>query len=170
MQRANAPFSHLLPTLFDRLRDDAPAHDSESPSDYTATHARLREIVLRDLTCLLNTTNAEGLIDRRRHPDAAGSTLNYGLAPLAGGDASARRWADIERAVRSAILAYEPRLRPGTLEVLPLPPEAHRTADANVLHFEIRAQVDVQPYPLAFTVQSAVDLETRRVRVLRLAR
>ncbi len=36
----------------------------------------------------------------------------------------------------------------------------------NVLLFEIRALIHLKPYPLAFTVQSAVDLETNRMRIV----
>jgi type VI secretion system protein ImpF len=36
------------------------------PSDYTVTPAQMRDIIQRDLAFLLNTTNAEDLIDRKR--------------------------------------------------------------------------------------------------------
>jgi type VI secretion system protein ImpF len=162
--RVNA---HLLPTLFDRLRDDAPSRASELPSDYSVTPAQMREIVQRDLAYLLNTTNAEDLIDRTRHADAAASTLNFGVPPLAGSYLSERKWADIERIIRRAIHDYEPRLIPETVTVVPLMKEEGGAAEEyNVLLFEIRALIRLQPYPLAFTVQSAVDLETNRMRVV----
>jgi type VI secretion system protein ImpF len=80
----------------------------------------MREIVQRDLAHLLNTTNAEDLIDRTRHADAAASTLNFGVPPLAGSYLSERKWADIERIIRRAIHDYEPRLIPETVTVVPL--------------------------------------------------
>jgi type VI secretion system protein ImpF len=160
----------LLPTLFDRLRDEAPGRASELPSDYAVTPARMRDIVQRDLAALLNTTNAEDLIDRTRHPEAASSTLNFGMPPLAGSYLSQRKWADIERIIRRAIQDYEPRLIPGTVTVVPLMKEGGASEEYNVLLFEIRALIHLQPYPLAFTVQSAVDLETNRMRVISCAR
>jgi type VI secretion system protein ImpF len=165
--RANA---HLMPTLFDRLRDEAPGRGSESPSDYTVTPAQMRDIVQRDLAFLLNTTNAEDLIDRKRHAQAASSTVNFGVPPLAGSYLSERKWADIERIIRRAVLDYEPRLIPQTLSVVPLLKEEGTAQGCNVLLFEIRALIDLRPYPLEFTVQSAVDLETNRMSVLRAAR
>lgn len=39
----------------------------------------MREILQRDLTYLLNTTNREDEIDRTRYPEAASSTINYGV-------------------------------------------------------------------------------------------
>ena len=46
--------NQLLPTLFDRLRDDAPSRGSEPASEYTVTPVQLRDIVQRDLSVLLN--------------------------------------------------------------------------------------------------------------------
>ncbi|MGJ7609763.1 MULTISPECIES: type VI secretion system baseplate subunit TssE [unclassified Variovorax] len=163
--------AHLLPTLFDRLRDEAPSRTSELPSDYTVTPAQLRDIVQRDLAFLLNTTNAEDLIDRKRHAEAASSTLNFGVPPLAGSYLSQRKWADIERIIRRAVHDYEPRLIPETVSVVPLMKEGGSAAEEyNVLLFEIRAMIHQRPYPLEFMVQSAVDLETNRMSVLRVAR
>lgn len=162
--RVNA---HLLPTLFDRLRDEAPSRTSESPLDYTVTPAQMRDIVQRDLAFLLNTTNAEDLIDRKRHAEAASSSINFGVPPLAGSYLSQRKWADIERIIRRAVLDYEPRLIPATLSVVPLMKEDGAAEACNVLLFEIRALINLRPYPLELTVQSAVDLETDRMSVLR---
>jgi len=164
--RANA---QLLPTLFDRLRDEHPARKTELPSEYTVNAAQLRDIIQRDLAFLLNTTNAEDLIDRERYPDAAASSVNFGVRPLAGSYLSERRWADIERIVRRAITDYEPRLIPETVIVLPLMNEGARD-EYNVLLFEIRAMINLKPYPLELTVQSSVDLETNRMSVTRHSR
>lgn len=154
----------LLPALFDRLRDDAPATQSESATAYVASAADLRALLKRDLAFLLNATNVEDVIDRRRRRAAAASTLNFGVPPLAGTHASERRWADIERIVRRAIAEHEPRLLPDSVRVSPMsaPTELH---SAQVLRFEIHALIDARPYPLSLTVQSAVDLETSRVRM-----
>ena len=164
--RANA---QLLPTLFDRLRDDAPGRTSERPSDYTVTPGQMRDIVQRDLAFLLNTSNAEDLIDRVRHPEAAASTVNFGVPPLAGSYISERKWADIEVIIRRAITDYEPRLLPGSIKVSPLMKEG-ASESYNVLLFEIRAMINLKPYPLELTVQSSVDLETNRMSVTRLSR
>jgi type VI secretion system protein ImpF len=156
----------LLPTLFDRLRDDAPARGAESPAEYTITALQMRDIIQRDLAFLLNTTNAEDLIDRLRHPEAAASTLNFGVPALAGSYLSERKWADIERIIRRAIQDYEPRLLPETVAVRPLMKDG-ASEHYNVLLFEIRAMIDLKPYPLELTVQSSVDLETNRISVTR---
>ena len=164
--RANA---QLLPTLFDRLRDDAPGCKTESPTDYAVSVGQLRDVLQRDLGFLLNTTNIEDRIDRRRHPEAAASTINFGVRPLAGNYLSERRWEDIERLIRSAIADYEPRLLVDTVTVRPLDKDG--AADQyNVLLFEIRALIDARPYPLELMVQSSVDLESNRMTLSRATR
>ncbi|WP_296225540.1 type VI secretion system baseplate subunit TssE [Ralstonia sp. UBA689] len=158
------PNTQLLPTLFDRLRDDAPLRQTESPSEYVVTRAQMREILQRDLTYLLNTTNREDEIDRSRYPAAAGSSINYGVPPVAGTYLSAHKWNDIVKIVRRAILDFEPRLIPGSLKVDPL-----RKEDApiryNTLVFEISGLIHMDPYPMAFTAQSSLDLETGRMNI-----
>ena len=168
--------SQLLPNLFDRLRDDAPSALSESSAVYVMSAAQLRDSVQRDLAFLLNTTNAEDLMDRRLHPRAAASSINFGMPPLAGAHLSDRRWADIERNVRRAIADYEPRLLPDSVSVVPSEPSRSARSGRNgadpidprgrhVLQFAIHALIDARPYPLSLTVQSSVDLETSRLRV-----
>ena len=153
---------HYLPTLFDRLCDDAPGEAVEAPEAYACSRAQMRQIVQRDLALLLNTTDQSDLINTTRYPAAARSTINYGVPALAGGYLSEKKWADIEAMIRRAILHFEPRLMPETLVVRPLLKE-HATAHYNVLTFEISGHIQMQPYPLEFTVQSNVDLETNRI-------
>lgn len=154
----------FMPTLFDRLCDDAPTDRSEAPSAYTANRSRLREIVLRDLALLLNTTDHSELINAQDYPQAASSCVNYGVPPLAGGYLSEKKWADIERMIRTAIQRFEPRLMPETLQVRPLLKETAST-HYNVLTFEISGHICMNPYPIEFTVQSAVDLENSRIEL-----
>ncbi|WP_420820498.1 type VI secretion system baseplate subunit TssE [Rhodoferax lacus] len=151
-----------LPTLFDRLCDDAPSESVEAPEAYASSRSQMRQIVQRDLALLLNTTDQSDLIDSARYPEAARSTINYGVPALAGGYLSEKKWADIEAMIRRAILRFEPRLMPETLVVRPLQKEL-TSAHYNVLTFEISGHIQMQPYPLEFTVQSQVDLETNRI-------
>lgn len=160
--RANAP--RMLPTLFDRLRDEAPSKAAEDAADYAASPNRVRDIVRRDLAYLLNTTNAEDLIDRDRYPEAAASTINFGVPALAGNYLVNRHWEQVEKIIRRAVTDFEPRLIPDSVQVRPLAREGALDT-FNVLVFEIRALIACQPYPLEITVQSAVDLETNRMRI-----
>ena len=154
----------FMPTLLDRLCDDAPHESSEAPQAYTFNRGRMRETVLRDLSLLLNTTDQSDLIDAAQYPAAANSTLNYGVPALAGGYLSEKKWADIERMIRRAITQFEPRLVPQTLRVKPLLKD-QASANYNVLTFEISGHIQISPYPIEFTVQSAVDLENSRIEL-----
>lgn len=153
-----------LPTLFDRLCDDAPGQKTEAPEAYASSRSEMRQIIKRDLALLLNTTDQSDLLDHTRHPEACKSTINFGVPALAGGYLSEKKWADIETMIRKAILTFEPRLMPATLLVRPLVKE-HTTAHYNVLTFEISGHIQMQPYPMEFTVQSNVDLETNRIEL-----
>lgn len=154
----------FMPTLLDRLCDDAPHESSEAPQTYAFNRGRMRETVLRDLSLLLNTTDQSDLIDAAQYPAAANSTLNYGVPALAGGYLSEKKWVDIERMIRRAITQFEPRLVPQTLRVKPLLKD-QASANYNVLTFEISGHIQISPYPIEFTVQSAVDLENSRIEL-----
>jgi type VI secretion system protein ImpF len=156
--------TQYLPTLFDRLCDDWPSQNSEAPSEYALNHSQMRAILQRDIAFLLNTINAEDWLDREEYPHIASSTVNYGVPPLAGNYLSEKKWANIESTIRRAIIDFEPRLIADSLIVKPLLKDgAHN--HYNVLLFEIAGLVNMQPYPMEFTVQSAVDLETSRMNV-----
>lgn len=156
------PSALLLPTLLDRLVDQAPREASETPEDYAVSPAHMREIVQRDLSWLLNATNLEDEIEREAMPLVAASVLNYGVPPFAGKYMAERNWQDIERIIRRAVLDFEPRLIPETLQVVPV---GNRGGEEsyNVLLFEIHGLVHMQPYPMEFLVQSSLDLETSRL-------
>ncbi|WP_277183571.1 type VI secretion system baseplate subunit TssE [Caballeronia sp. BR00000012568055] len=155
--------SHLLPTLIDRLRDDAPHRQSEAPGEYAVTRTQLRDIIQRDLTYLLNATNLGDLIDAKRYPLVAQSTVNFGVPPLAGAFMASRDWAKIEVLIREAIVAFEPRLIPETLRIVPRS-ERDRQGRHNEVAFSIHGMIRLEPYPIEFIVQSSLDLESSRLQ------
>ena len=156
--------SYLLPTLIDRLRDDAPHRQSEAPGEYAVTRTQMRDIIQRDLAYLLNATNLGNLIDATRYPLAAASTVNFGVPPLAGAFMASRKWADIEETVRHAIVCFEPRLMPDTIRVVPVGMnEKGRNDRHGQVSFEIHGMIAMEPYPLEFIVQTSLDLETSRL-------
>jgi type VI secretion system protein ImpF len=154
-----------MPTLLDRLRDDAPHRQVEAPEEYTVTRRQMRDIVQRDLAYLLNTTSIEDCIGRERYPHAAASTVNFGVPPLAGTFLASRQWSDIERMIRQAITDFEPRLIPDSLVVSPRC-AASAGEHHNVLAFEVRGLVHMDPYPIEFMVQSSLDLETSEIQII----
>jgi type VI secretion system protein ImpF len=155
--------AHLLPTLIDRLRDDSPRRNHEAPGEYTVSRAQMREIIQRDLAYLLNCTNIDDRIDRGRYPEAAASTVNYGVPALTGAYVASQSREDVESGIRRAILDFEPRLIPGSLSVMRVD-NVDNVRLLNNLSFEIRGMIRMTPYPLEFMVQVILDPETSRLK------
>lgn len=151
--------NQFLPTLFDRLCDDNPQQRTESPREYAPSRSQLRKIVQRDLSYLLNTINQADLLHPEKHREVTSSTLNYGIPALAGGYLSDHKWAVMEKMFLDAIVRYEPRLLADSIVIKPLMKDDGKT-NYNVLLFEIQGALYMEPYPVEFTVQSTVDLET----------
>jgi type VI secretion system protein ImpF len=158
------PQERLQPALLDRLTDDAPDQKVEAPEQRVMSRSRLREAVLRDLAWLFNATRLEAGVDLSRWPAIRSSVLNFGLPALAGRPASAVDVADIERAIRDAIVDFEPRLLPGSLRVSAVFDES-RLDHHNVIGIEIQGQLWAQPVPLQLLVRTEIDLETGKVEI-----
>ena len=162
--------NRLQPALLDRLcddaRDDPRDERSELDADHTnrtMTKAQLRQAVLRDLGALFNAVQPLGAA-ADAYPNVAASVLNFGLPALSGQLASALDVQVLERAIRVAILRFEPRILADTLQVRAL--EASSVLDThNVIEFEIRGHLWSQPVPLEILLRTQLDLEVGQVEV-----
>ena len=150
--------NRLQPALLDRLTDEARSNRQEAEEDRVMTKQQLRQAVLRDLSALfnavqpLNATAVEGL------PRVAESVLNFGLPPLSGQLASKLDIGGLERAIREAIVRFEPRILAESLQIRAL--AASNVLDThNVIEFEIRGHLWSQPVPLEILLRTQLDLE-----------
>jgi type VI secretion system protein ImpF len=150
----------LYPSLLDRLLDDEPGKLTESRENRSATLARLRENVLRDLNWLFNATQSS--IDFEGDALVAGSVINFGMPPLAGRPASQYDLTELSRVLREVILRFEPRILPHTLKVSA---EANKGETHNVLGFRIEGQLWSQPVPLEIYMRTEIDLESGMTQV-----
>jgi type VI secretion system protein ImpF len=75
---------------------------------------------------------------------------------------------DLERAVRQAILDFEPRILPNTLQVRALV-ELADLDHHNVIGIEIHGHLWAQPVPLELLIRTEIDLETGKARLADLA-
>lgn len=156
----------LQPSLLDRLTDHTPGDPSESRDDRVIDLRRLREIIKRDLSWLLNATNAEREIDTDRYPNAAQSVLNFGVRDVSGDFTSTERAMRMRASIQQAIEWFEPRIKRGTLDVaLGTDAKAGRT----VIVFDIHADMWAQPVPMELYLRSAVDVTTGHVELERKA-
>ena len=96
----------LQPALLDRLTDDAPDERSETRESRVIDMRRLRQIVLRDLSWLFNTTALGSVRDLAGTPEAARSVLNYGVPDIAGIGATQSFAVGLQRALRQAVETF----------------------------------------------------------------
>lgn len=155
--------NRLQPALFDRLIDDEPENRREAEERRVMSKADLRQAVLRDLGSLFNSVQPLGSA-AEPYPLLAESVLNYGLPALSGQLASRLDVSVLEKAIREAIVRFEPRILPSTLRV-----EARESASVldthNVIEFEIRGHLWSQPVPLEILLRTQLDLEAGQVEV-----
>lgn len=145
----------LQPSLLDRLTDDRREAQTESRDEWLIDMRRLRDIVLRDLSWLINTTNSS--VDLEDYPQAAKSTLNYGLDTISGVTVGAARAGALRSSMLRAIEIFEPRLKSGSLDLRLAEGEKDRSG---VLTFEIRADLWAQPLPMELYLRTRVDMST----------
>ena len=149
----------LQPSLLDRLTDHAPENRREGFDQQTLSMPQLRQAVLRDLGWLLNTTNLASTEDLSAAPLAAASTLNYGAPGFTGMVGTAERMRSIETRLVAAIRAFEPRIRPETLQVRLR--RGGSDAPTPTLVFEIAGDLWAHPVPEQLFLETAIELETR---------
>jgi type VI secretion system protein ImpF len=151
----------INPSLLDRLTDEGPGAPGRGAS---TTVSELRRSVLRDLTWLFNTTRPFAPEVTEARPQVRNSVLNYGLPPLSGITASGLDIRQLERALRQAIIDFEPRILPDSVAV-----KAQLERDTldhhNVVSLHIEGLLWAQPVPIELLLRTQFDLETGQSRV-----
>ncbi len=150
----------LQPSLLDRLTDDAPTERKESRAHRAIDISRLREIIKRDLSWLLNTNSIEGIIDAKAYPNVIRSVLNYGVREVAGEYSTSGRAELIRKSIQRAIAIHEPRIISGSTAVELRKDDS--TGETQVA-FDIHADMWAQPVPLELFLRSKVDVTTGEV-------
>ena len=158
------PQERLQPALLDRLTDDEPEKTLEPREARVLSKRRLRESVLRDLAWLFNATQLESVHGLAKAPFVRRSVLNFGLPAMSGKTASSLDVTDLTRAMREAILTFEPRILPESLEIRTLL-EGGELDHHNVIGVQIHGQLWAEPVPMDFLVRTDFDLETGKVRI-----
>jgi len=147
----------LQPSLLDRLTDMHPGESTERREERVIDVRRLREIVQRDLSWLLNTNSHESLIDAAAYPNVSNSVINYGVRAVAGGASNQNRAQEIRLMIQRAIEKFEPRLEQGTVEVAI---RQEKSASGSTLSYDIRAVMWAQPVPMELYLRSEVNIAT----------
>lgn len=152
----------LQPALLDRLTDLRPEQILESREERVISDAGLRQAVLRDLHWLFNSTQLSEEIDEAVLPHVRSSVLNFGMPAMAGQSISTLDRFGLENVIKTAILSFESRILPHTLEVGLITSEDAQDHH-NVLEFHITGELWAQPMPLELYLKTSLDLETGQV-------
>lgn len=165
----SVPKDRLQPALLDRLTDDEPDRALEPRAERLISRQHMRQSVLRDLGWLFNATRAADADNWPGAPLALRSVVNFGLPALAGETASTLDVIQLERAMRQAILEFEPRIDPGSLKLRALA-EQIALDRHNRIEVEIRGSLWAQPTPIELLLRTNVDLETGQIEIQDLGR
>lgn len=165
------PQERLQPALLDRLADNEPGKKLEPRGERVMTKTRLREAVLRDLAWLFNTTRLgnSNSNDFTGFPFAERSVINFGLPALSGETASTLDIIELERSIKQAIIDFEPRITPSSLQVEAMVSDLQLDRH-NVISVQIRGDLWAYPVPLELLLRTDVDLETGQVEIRDLGR
>lgn len=160
------PKELLQPSLLDRLTDEEPESKAESREARVISARRLREMVLRDLTWLLNAGNLDTQGMAQDMPRVLSSVLNYGVRDLTGRTESGVRTDELSLIIKEAIERFEPRIIPGTVTVH-WKGSSGEDQPGNHLVFEIEGELWAQPIPERLYLETDVDLDSGQYIVRR---
>ena len=152
----------INPSLLDRLTDEGPG--AAGGRGGSTSLSELRRSVLRDLTWLFNTTQTFNAEETESWPQVRNSILNFGLPALAGTHASSVDFPRLERALRQAIIDFEPRILAESVTVKAQ--LEHESLDHhNVVSLHIAGLLWAQPVPIELLLRTQLDLESGQSRV-----
>ncbi len=152
--------SKYLPCLLTRLTDERPFATRDTTYGTEFSLEQLKHDILVNLGMLLNSHTAPAATRHleQRYPLAAASSFHFGIDSYAGLTGSFNRPGVIAEAVRRAIVHFEPRLAPESVQVQAEPGRgAH---DHAAIHLNISSRLAVHPLSEDMYFRLRVDVET----------
>jgi len=125
-------------------------------------HALLSE-VRRDLQALLNTVNLNSTQDLSDFPEVMTSILNYGLPDLSVHIVDTVRIERLADDIREALLRFEPRMDPKTLQVIR---DESLEGDTFKVRFLIKAEIRCDPIRVGSEFIADVDPAFGRIKIV----
>ena len=153
---SNAP---LRLSVLDRLLDEDPKTNSEAPLTRSASLAKLKAAVRRDLENLLNTRATpdilpEGCVEIPR------SVYVYGLPDITSMPANfLYEQNKLLQAIESAVATFEARLQGVRVSLVPV------TGLSRVLRFVIEGMLRIDPLPEHVVYDASLELTSLEVQV-----
>lgn len=150
----------LVPSILDRLLDDAPEVVQEPPYSRFQNLRQLKRAVARDLEALLNTRQEALAEVPAEFVEVSHSLLFYGLPDCTSLNLlSTQDRNRIRRALEQTIATFEPRL--DRVRVTLDPPRQYE----RILRFRVEAVLPVQPAPEAVLFDAVLQLNTQEYMV-----
>lgn len=126
----------------------------------------LRRHLRHDLSVLLNTVNLASTVPLDDTPHVRRSIVNYGLVDLSDKSEAALGSDEVVRCVRETLLAYEPRLLPGSLEITVLSQAGQLD---RCLRLHISAELLSDPVDFSLEVEAELETGAGKLHLARLA-
>ncbi|MGC1486084.1 MAG: type VI secretion system baseplate subunit TssE [Candidatus Acidiferrum sp.] len=153
---SNAPLR--LP-LLDRLLDDEPRIKSEAPMTRSASLARLKIAVRRDLEALLNTRRTPDLIPEGS-VEIFRSVYYYGLPDITSMPANfLYEQTRLLQSIETAVKTFEPRLDGVRVSLVPV------AGQSRVLRFVIDGMLRIDPLPEHVVYDASIELTSLEVSI-----
>ncbi|MES0882292.1 type VI secretion system baseplate subunit TssE [Roseibium sp. SCP14] len=119
--------------------------------------------VRRDLQALLNTVNFNSTQSLSDYPDVENSILNYGLPDLSVHVVDTIRIDQLAEDIRQALIRFEPRMDPRTLQVA----RDESTSDETFkVRFLIKAEIRCDPVRVGSEFIADVDPSFGRIKII----
>ena len=141
-------------SLFDRLNE---ANHSDLIKGID--NQKMKQMVVRDLLSLLNTTSYYYSNEDDRIFEYESSVLNFGIEAISGKRVSEIDWVHVERNIQKAIMMFEPRILKTNLEVKCVF-GTDTKAKYNLMNIEIKGFIKSTPFPERFVIKTHLDVET----------
>jgi len=145
----------VLPSLLDRLTDEAPLQASDPPTTREESARRFRQSVQRDLDWLLNTrrTIVAAAADV---PEVANSVHQYGLLDFTGMTTSHANWRErLIDDVRETIRLHEPRLTNVTVNMV-----SDGATHSHHVRFSVTATLLMDPSPEQVVFDTVLEVSS----------
>ena len=161
----------LKPSVLDKLIGDLSRVRSDGSREMLPCYVprldrfnedELRACVRRDIEWLLNVVHFEAAVELGDYPEIRSSVLNHGLPELIGRSIDKNGLAARAAEIVAAITAYEPRLSPGSIEVLL---DEGEVGFENRLRFVIQGNIVNSVDDGFIALYTAVDLDTGNVEI-----
>jgi type VI secretion system protein ImpF len=151
---------YLIPSILDRLLDDDPEAEQESPYNRFQSFLQLKERIARDLEAMLNSRRQALEEIPAEFTEVSRSLLTYGLPDILSLNIlNEHERYRLRRTLEQAIMTFEPRLERVRVTLAPAQPYERR------LHFRVEALLLVQPVPEAVVFDTTLQLNTQKYEV-----